>query len=113
MASPRAVRLARTLRAARALSGKEVREIALDVGLSERAYYRLESGGRLPNALELEDIARATGQAIGFFFPPASLAAEDGTGTVTPSPRQVKASAPSQQAAGRALRRRIVKGAPR
>lgn len=108
MASPRVVRLARRVRAARALSGKEVREIAPDVGLSERAYYRLEAAERDCSALELEDIARETGQPIEFFFP--SLAAGDGAGTLSPTPDQVKQSFPSDRETGELLEERIAEG---
>lgn len=68
MASAEVVTLARRLRAARALSGKEVADLAPEVGVSKRTYWRLENGDREPTALELERIAKATGQSIGFFL---------------------------------------------
>jgi transcriptional regulator with XRE-family HTH domain len=67
------VTLARRVRAARALSGKEVAELAAEVGVSKRTYWRLEKGDREPTALELERIAEATGQSLDFFFGASSL----------------------------------------
>lgn len=60
--------LARRLKAARALSGKKVRDVALELGYSDEKLYRFERGEQIPDALELAEIAHATGQPIHFFF---------------------------------------------
>ena len=68
MASTEVVSLARRIRAARALSGKEVAELAPAAGLSKRTWWRLEHGDREPVVSELGRIAEATGQRLSFFF---------------------------------------------
>lgn len=60
--------LARRLKAARALSGKKVREVAREIGWSEEKLYRFERGEQVPDAIELAAIAGATAQPIGFFY---------------------------------------------
>lgn len=83
MAVPQDTALARRLKAARALSGKKLAQVAREVGIHERTLQRLERGDRPPTVPELEAIAEATGQSIEFFFG-ASLAAVEGErGTVS------------------------------
>lgn len=60
--------LARRVRAARALSGKKARELALELGWSPAKLYRAERGEQVLDALELAAYAHATGQEVGFFF---------------------------------------------
>jgi transcriptional regulator with XRE-family HTH domain len=60
--------LARRLKAARALSGKKVRDVASELGWSDEKLYRFERADQIPDALELAEIAQATGQPIDFFF---------------------------------------------
>jgi transcriptional regulator with XRE-family HTH domain len=45
-----------------------VAELAREVGVSKRTYWRLEAGERVPDVLELERIASATGQPVEFFL---------------------------------------------
>lgn len=74
--------LARRLKAARALSGKKVRELADELDWSSEKVYRLERGDQLPDALELAAMAAATNQSVDFLLGgDASLAA--GLETVT------------------------------
>jgi transcriptional regulator with XRE-family HTH domain len=68
--------LARRLKAARALSGKKVRDLAGELGWSDEKLYRLERGTQIPDALELSEIAAATNQPLDFFLGDASSAAE-------------------------------------
>lgn len=70
--------LGRRVRAARALSGKKVREVAAELGWSDEKLYRLERGAQVPDALELAAIAGATGQPIDFFLPPITSEAAEG-----------------------------------
>lgn len=88
MASAEVVSLARRIRAARALSGKDVSELAHRVGISKRTWWRLEAGDREPTALELERIAEATSQPIAFFFG-ASLDNSEAP-NLSPLPAEVK-----------------------
>jgi transcriptional regulator with XRE-family HTH domain len=64
----RNVEVGRRIRAARVLSGKEVRELASEIGVSKRTMWSLERGERLPDLLEAERIANATGQTIEFLL---------------------------------------------
>lgn len=87
MASAQVVSLARRLKAARILSGKDVPELAAEIGVSKRTYWRMERGDRLPDALELERVAAATGQPIDFFF---GTSGDDETPTLPLLPGAVK-----------------------
>lgn len=68
--------LARRLKAARALSGKKVRDLARELGWSDEKVYRLESGKQIPDALELSAIAAATNQSVDYFFGKTTSSAE-------------------------------------
>lgn len=62
------VELARRIKAARALTGKKVRELAGELGWSQDKLYKVERGDQVPDALELAAIADATGQPVGFLL---------------------------------------------
>jgi len=63
-----AVGLARRVRGARHLSGKKAPEFARECGWSVEKLYKIEQGRQVPDALELDLIARATGQPVEFFY---------------------------------------------
>lgn len=76
--------LARRLKAARVLSGKSAREVADEAGISKRKMWRFESGDQVPDALELDAIATATGQSVEYLLGRTS---SEGNGPRTlPSP---------------------------
>ena len=79
--------LARRLKAARALSGKKVRELADELGWADEKLYRLERGVQVPDALELAAIAARTGVAFDFFFGTASPG--NGASILSPVPARV------------------------
>lgn len=93
--------LARRLRAARVLSGKKVPELAKELrgiageqaSWSPEKVYKLEQGRQIPDALELADFARATGQSLDFFYGTTSPAATDERGTLSRSTGEVKEDA--------------------
>lgn len=60
--------LARRIKAARALSGKKVHELALELGWSDEKLYRLERGVQVPDAFELAAIAATTEQSVDFLL---------------------------------------------
>lgn len=82
--------LARRLKAARALSGKKVRELADELGWSDEKLYRLERGDQVPDALELAAIAAATGQPVVFLLGQASSSGDGGERTLPPPLPAVK-----------------------
>jgi transcriptional regulator with XRE-family HTH domain len=82
--------LARRLKAARALSGKKVRELADELGWSQEKLYRFERGEQEPRALELAAIAGATGASAEFLLGVTSF---EEAGTVSSGPTRVKRAA--------------------
>ena len=82
--------LARRLKAARALSGKKVRELANELGWSDEKLYRFERGQSIPDALDLAAIASATGQSMEFLFLGITSAEPQEQGTLPERGRRVK-----------------------
>lgn len=60
--------LPRRLKAARALAGLGVAEVAARLDWSPDKLYRFERGDQVPNAVELAAFATATGQTVAYFL---------------------------------------------
>jgi transcriptional regulator with XRE-family HTH domain len=60
--------LPRRLRAARALAGLKVAEVADKCGWTPAKQYLFESGSQVPSAIELAALAKVTGQPVSYFI---------------------------------------------
>ena len=56
--------LNKNIRAARNATDKKQKDVAIGVGVSERAYARYESGDRIPNAIIITRIAAYLGTTV-------------------------------------------------
>lgn len=61
--------LPRRLKAARALAGLDIPDLAKATGYSTDKLYRFERG-QVPDALELAALAKALGQPVSYFLEP-------------------------------------------
>jgi transcriptional regulator with XRE-family HTH domain len=75
--------LASRIRAAQELSGKKTKALARELGWDISKLRRVKRGDQVPDAIELNLIAAATGRPLDFFFGASSLegTAADGVAT--------------------------------
>jgi transcriptional regulator with XRE-family HTH domain len=80
--------LARRINAAQALSGKRTEELATELGWHISKLWRVKRGDQVPDAIELNQVAAATGVPLDFFFGAASEGVE--VPNLSPLPGAVK-----------------------